>query len=270
MELARASGRALAIDRPGRLQVRPPTAVTVAPGRVDARIGSLAFVSCKVTAHNANAYEGHPGSLRATVPTVTVVTGHAGVGHPGSLGMSPSVVTPGISGTAHAHPGSTGIRAQLFTLHIGSSAAGALLTPMMRTSPVRQVVEYDSQGPTNSDIISATRTLWLDAMVSNSGSSTLYWMCFDSATVPTNGSLPLRQPLQVGAGGQTYTDLGNPGADGISGRPVVNGLSWAASTTATTLTIDTTSSLWVTARTLTRGHDYGTYRRSVLRERGTR
>ncbi len=136
---------------------------------------------------------------------------------------------------------------------LGSSGAGASYVTMVRAHPTHAVTEYDSQGPTNSDVVAALPIAWLDAMVSNSGSSTLFVMFFDTTSVPANGTLPMRQPIQVPNGGQTYIDVGDPGADGLSGRPTLNGLCWAASTTATTLTVDTTSSIWVTARTYTLG-----------------
>jgi hypothetical protein len=138
---------------------------------------------------------------------------------------------------------------------LGSSGLGAGFTLIHRSPASAQAVEYDSQGPTNSDTIATSAVLWLDILVSNVGSSAtpLYLMFFDATSPPSNGASPIRQPTQVPASGQVYVDLGDPGADGMSGRLTKNGLAWAASTTPTTLTIDSTSSLWVTVRTVATG-----------------
>jgi hypothetical protein len=174
--------------------------------------------------------------LTLSAPTaVGSVEGH-GVGDPGKINAVVSL-----------------FRRVMGAHFVGSSLAGATFVTMQRTGATHPVTEYDSQGGTNSDIISSTPVIWLDALVSNVGSSLLYLMAFDATSVPANGTLPLRQPIQVAAGAQTFVDLGDPGADGISGRPTQSGLVWAASTTATTLTIDGTSNLWVTARTIAIG-----------------
>jgi hypothetical protein len=173
------------------------------------------------------------GCFSITVPSLQAGVSATGCGDPGVKNFTVGEVT--LSAKPH---------------RFGSSGAGASFVTVFRIHSAHAVTEYDSQGPTNSDIVATSSGAWLDAMVSNVGSSTLYLMFFDATTVPANGTLPLRQPLQIGAAGQTYVDLGDPGADGLSGRPLVNGLVWAASTTATTLTVDSTSSLWVTARTI--------------------
>lgn len=130
---------------------------------------------------------------------------------------------------------------------------GAVFRTVIRASPVHNTQEYDSNGPTNSDVVSAVPVLWLSMLATNSGSETLYLMQFDATTVPLDGAAPMRQPIQLFPGGQTYLDIGDPGADGLSGLATKNGLCWAASTTPTTLTQDTTSSVWVTARFIVLG-----------------
>ena len=128
-----------------------------------------------------------------------------------------------------------------------SSLGGAATALVQRTDSTHPVQEYDSQGPTNSDVIAAEPVLWLDLLVSNSGVNNLYVMVFDAPTVPPDGTKPIRQPLELGYGHQIFVDVGVLGADGISGRPTQQGLCWAASTTPATLTQDTSSSIWATA-----------------------
>lgn len=256
-----ATGRALAMDRVGYLELlsaegsadggaagrgsfgefvltwpkllgRVPVEVSDAPGTAEVWLG----------AHDASGSADAVSSIRELR-----IEDVAGVGS-----------VPGYaSGTAH--DSDIPIDTSEFDLavtkphRLGSSGAGASFVTMVRAHPAHPVTEYDSQGPTNSDVVSVSPVAWLDAMASNSGSSTLYIMFFDATSVPANGTLPVRQPLELATGGQSYIDIGNPGADGISGRPTNNGLCWAASTTPLTLTVDSTSSIWVTARTFAIG-----------------
>ena len=247
--LATAHGRGLAIDRPGNLRL--VSAACVANGLAVAKASpvNVLLSSASAAGQVASVAQATPGDLRLSLPVAAAVGNHAGICKPGILVLETAVARAQVSVEVHVSPGTHKFHVELYH-RVGSSMAGAAYTTLVRASPVRAAVEYDSQGPTNSDVVSAVPVLWLDAMVSNSGASTLYLMCFDSATVPGNGTLPMRQPVQVAAGGQTYIDLGVPGSDGISGRQTMAGLSWAASTTAITLTIDSTSSLWVTVRTL--------------------
>lgn len=215
-----------------KLLGRVPVEVSDAPGTAEVWLG----------AHDASGSADAVSSIRELR-----IEGVAGVGS-----------VPGYaSGTAH--DSDIPIDTSEFDLavtkphRLGSSGAGASFISMTRVSNSHPITEYDSQGPTNSDVISSVSVAWLDCMVANSGSNTLYIMFFDATSVPANGTLPVRQPILLPSGGQTYVDLGNPGIDGVSGRPTINGLCWAASTTPLTLTVDSTSSIWVTARTFAIG-----------------
>jgi len=116
----------------------------------------------------------------------------------------------------------------------------------------RQPVQYDSQASVNSDVISASAsTHFFSAFGRNKSGATLYLMFFDDALVPINGTAPAWLPVPVPAGSVASIDLTQHayGAQPAILAPIMtNGLSWAASTTPDTLTVDTSNSMWVTAR----------------------
>ena len=120
------------------------------------------------------------------------------------------------------------------------------------TNPSAQAIsQYDSQAFTNSDVVSATPCSILSAMAFNKSQTTLYLMLFDSSTVPSNGTVPLLQPLQLGSLAQvsiSEEDIGRAVAAGTSstGLALANGLSWASSTSAGFLAVDSSNSVWLT------------------------
>lgn len=114
------------------------------------------------------------------------------------------------------------------------------------------ITEWDSQAYENSDVIKNAPCTLLTAVGSNKGAALLYIMFFDSATVPGNGTVPVLEPVPLPAGATfnlNEQDLSRAGqgAPNQNGLTMVNGLSWAASTTPATLTVDSTSSVWLTS-----------------------
>jgi hypothetical protein len=129
----------------------------------------------------------------------------------------------------------------------------------------RDPVQYDSQVSGNSDVIftanavkvagqpNAVPIQFLDLFCRNiSANTTLYLMVFDLAAVPANATIPAFMPLEMLAGTMAHLDLSH--AVSVGGQPatygpqMLLGMCWAASTTSDALTIDNSSSLWVTAR----------------------
>jgi hypothetical protein len=80
----------------------------------------------------------------------------------------------------------------------------------------------------------------LIAIVNDSTSLALTGMCFDATSLPGNGAVPRLPPVPLQAGS---TSAGTPGSLALprDGFQVINGLVCACSTTAKTLTVDTTS-----------------------------
>ena len=76
----------------------------------------------------------------------------------------------------------------------------------------------------------------------------LYLQLFDAAAVPSNATVPSLAPIVLAAGSTVRIALNDQSGNGYDGIAFVNGVCWAASTTAGTLTQDATSSVWVTAR----------------------
>lgn len=107
---------------------------------------------------------------------------------------------------------------------------------------------YDEQAFGNSGVIIADPCQFLQVFVMNKGASTLYLQFFDSATVPADATVPTFIPVPVAAGALVQFCPGQGLAQYVLGFPMANGLSWAASTTAGTKTVDSTSSLWVSAQ----------------------
>lgn len=120
---------------------------------------------------------------------------------------------------------------------------------------------YDSQAFGNSDTVACpdtnTGTLpitlslfrLLSVLAVNKGSALLWLQFFDAATLPGNGTTPVLIPLPLNGAGSfasyTGTDAPQPGADYLYAYEFRTGVTWAASTTAATLTVDATSSVWV-------------------------
>jgi len=119
-------------------------------------------------------------------------------------------------------------------------------------NPNSAITEWDSQAYVNSGVIAAAPCTLLTAVGSNKGAAMLYIMFFDSATVPADGAIPVIEPIPLPPGGTfnlNEQDLSRAGqgAPNQNGLTMVNGLSWAASTTAATKTVDATSSIWMTS-----------------------
>jgi hypothetical protein len=113
--------------------------------------------------------------------------------------------------------------------------------------------QYDSQASLNNDVISATPAKLSSLIARNKSSSlTLFLMLFDATAVPVApGTTPKMMPIPIPPGlpatlDATEQGVGNPGI-GVD-MPFTSGIVWAASTTPDTLTVDTTNSIWVTAR----------------------
>ena len=100
----------------------------------------------------------------------------------------------------------------------------------------------------NSGIVVA-RPASLQGFIGINFGPTQYVMFFDSTTVPANGAL-VSIPWQIDPGpfAMNLTPLGSERKErsGLSGWPFVNGIAWANSTTAPTLTIGG-ANMWLTA-----------------------
>ena len=114
----------------------------------------------------------------------------------------------------------------------------------------QRIQTYDSQGGANSGVIVAgPATILRLRGVNIAASGTLWLMVFDALAVPANASIPLVAPVPIAGGAVGDFDLnGALGSSGLLGLRLSKGLVWAASTTAASLTVDATSSLWVTTR----------------------
>jgi hypothetical protein len=113
----------------------------------------------------------------------------------------------------------------------------------------QKIQTYDGQAGGNSGIIySAPCTLLRIRALSVAASGTLYLMLFDATAVPANTAVPLIAPLPIAGGATADLSLNEIAGDGLIGLQLSSGLVWAASSTAATLTIDSTSSLWPTCR----------------------
>jgi hypothetical protein len=253
-------GRSLAVVRQPSIAVTAPRSSVSAGASATVRLrGVDATPPPTAIVHGASRATVSAAHLGIVPPRAEVTNRVRAVASTPSLSIAPPGAGVGVSVVASPPPPVTlevgtfrrfGAKPHMF----GSSMAGAALALVNRANPTHPVYEYDSQGPTNSDVIASVPVLWLDLLVSNSSATeNLYVMVFDSATVPANGALPIRQPVELGFGHQTFVDVGVLGADGISGRPTLNGLCWAASTTPGTLTQDTTSSIWATANYILQG-----------------
>lgn len=116
--------------------------------------------------------------------------------------------------------------------------------------PVTKQRTYDSQGGANSGVVfDGPCYFGMAICLSIAASGTLYLMLFDSATVPGGGAIPIFQPIRMtggSAGGPVVFQPCFAAGPYVTAPAMLNGLSWAASTTAASLTLDTTSSLWPT------------------------
>jgi hypothetical protein len=111
------------------------------------------------------------------------------------------------------------------------------------------ILQYDS-GFANSGVISAgPGSLQSLIIASKLASGNLSVQIFDSATVPSNGAVPIIAPIIVGANQTVQINF----SQGVSSRQwdgltCSAGIAWGASTTPATLTQDATSSIWVSAK----------------------
>jgi hypothetical protein len=117
-----------------------------------------------------------------------------------------------------------------------------------REAPARLVTQYDSQAFANSEVVETSPKEFLSVFASSKSGGSLWIMIFDATALPGNGAIPVMQPLQLTAAGQAYLDLTDRSGQGLSALNLANGLVWAASTTQGALTVDGTSSVWVTLR----------------------
>lgn len=117
------------------------------------------------------------------------------------------------------------------------------------TALSKPVEQWDPQAGSNSGIVRAAPGTLLRVTWSNIGATPLWLMFFDAATVPSGGAIPMIAPLAMAgtsSGDLNFEDRIMHGA--LCGVDCATGISWAASTTAATLTIDTSSSTWPTIR----------------------
>jgi hypothetical protein len=110
-----------------------------------------------------------------------------------------------------------------------------------------QETAYES-GFENSEVVETSPPTLINAAMCNSGASVLYLMIFDSATVPGNGTAPSTMPIAVPAGSTVSFSYNDVASSGFYGLGLKAGLSWAASTTAATLTVATGNASWVQLR----------------------
>jgi hypothetical protein len=109
----------------------------------------------------------------------------------------------------------------------------------------------DPQAFGNSDVVVGQPSSLISLLISNKAASgTLYFQLFDATAVPSNTAVPFVAPIVLAAASTVRIALNEVGKyfDGIA---FSNGIVWAVSTTAATLTIDSTSSVWATCRYIT-------------------
>lgn len=109
--------------------------------------------------------------------------------------------------------------------------------------------QYDTQAFVNSGVIKASPGGFLGAFGFNKSASTvLYVQFFNSTTVPADTAVPSFTPIAVPPGG-SFSLIGTSMVGTQSFGPLMTaGLSWAASTTPATKTVDATNSLWITCQ----------------------
>jgi hypothetical protein len=118
----------------------------------------------------------------------------------------------------------------------------------LRQAIERKVTQYDSQALANSEVVETSPKNLLSLFASSKSAGLLWVMVFDASALPGNGALPVMQPLQIAAAGQAFLSVTDDSGQGLCGLELAHGLVWAASSTQATLTVDTTSSVWVTIR----------------------
>jgi hypothetical protein len=119
-------------------------------------------------------------------------------------------------------------------------------TKTSRNNPT-WLATYES-GFGDGESISASPVVVQAVSVTNKGASALYFQLFDLATAAGAGAVPVTMPIAVPAGSTVSVDYNAVSGAGFFGFATAAGLAWAASTTAGTLTADSTSSLWTSIR----------------------
>src|SRR5579871_5513523 len=104
--------------------------------------------------------------------------------------------------------------------------ASSKTTNSLRQGPARKVVQYDSQGFANSEVVETKPKQLLSLFGSNKGAVALYLMIFDATALPINGTAPVMQPLTLAAGAQAFLDLSDRSGQALSGLNLTNGLVW--------------------------------------------
>ena len=79
-------------------------------------------------------------------------------------------------------------------------------------------------------------------VVYNNSSSTVYLQTFDASALPAGGTAPSVAPLAIAGNSTASVDFSS-----IGGLPMTNGIVWAESSTALTLTLAASADLMVTA-----------------------
>lgn len=130
-------------------------------------------------------------------------------------------------------------------IKIISTSLALLLSAFIGTGWALPTNWYSTAGTTGTENSAVTpvepgQVVNLITVVNDSTSAALTAMCFDAASLPTNGAVPRLPPVPMVAG---TAAAGTPGSFALprDGFQVVNGLVCACSTTAKTLTVDTTS-----------------------------
>lgn len=115
---------------------------------------------------------------------------------------------------------------------------GRLVT-VAQSSGSSGTVWYKSGAIVKSGIIKASPGGLFTFFGSNEDTSKIWLMIFDSATVPANGAIP-EFNIPVDPLKPFSLDLARP-------KPFTSGISFAASSTAATLTLVTSNSVWLNA-----------------------
>ena len=125
----------------------------------------------------------------------------------------------------------------------------ALVTPVGPGTGNGTINQYDTQAFANSGVIDAVPGTFLGCYGFNkSASAILYVQFFNSTTVPADTAVPSFTPVPLSPGA-TFTLIGTATVGTQSFGPIMtSGLAWAASTTAATKTVDSSSSVWLTCQ----------------------
>jgi hypothetical protein len=107
----------------------------------------------------------------------------------------------------------------------------------LRDTRADTLVRWDAQAYAASGIVLASRCYLHEIMATSKAAATAYLHMFDSATVPSNGAIPVVMPMPITTDGVI---VWSP----PSQHCFLTGLVWALSTTRATLTL-ASADVWV-------------------------